>query len=282
MSAQRAAPLQTKIGDYLHETYGSKPPNTHIRCFYMYIRLGKDICLNQAIQQEAIDALKTLLGPTKLVKTKPGWFGLLFVGNYDVETANERTQEVEINEKLRLPLKARLRIQHPDIHIMFSRACLYKEKSQEITTDTIGDILEHMYDGHDLVENTHIECFYLFVQGVFNKDNFVEKEINRKDVNVHSEALEELETLPGNWKSVTGTGNPRITWPGIFFSYFPKCLTEREREIILNAQVRMPLIERLEAKLTLNITPRDGSKIKVQVILTRACKYTDEKMEISV
>ncbi len=274
MSAQRAAPPQTKIGDYLHETYGSKNPNTHIRCFYMYIRLGQDVCLNQAIQQKAIDALNNLLGPTQWVKTKPGWFGLLFVGDYDVEKANERTQEGEINKKLRLLLIKRLREHkdYKDIHILFSRACLYKEKSQEITTETIGDILEYMCDA----ENTHIECFYLFVQGVFDGENFVKKQINSNDVNVHSEALKELETLPGNWKSVTDGAQK---WPGIFFSYFPKCLTEREREIILNAQVRMPLIKRLEAKLTC-ITPRDGSKIKVQVILTRACKYTDEKMDI--
>ncbi len=50
-------------------------------------------------------------------------------------------------------------------------------------------------------------------------------------------------------------------------------MTEREREKILNGEVRMPLIERLEAKL-LNVTARGGSKIKIKVIITRACKYT--------
>ena len=241
----------------------------------MYIRLGQDICRDPEIQKEAIAILNSEVGKNQQIKTKPGWVGLLFVVDH-VQKDNEREREKYINKKFRVPLK---RIQHPDIRIMFSRACLYKEKSQEITTDTIGDILEYMHDGPDLVENTHIECFYLFVQGVFDKEHFVEKQINRKDVNVHSEALEELETLPGNWKSVItdDASNPQ-KWPGIFFSYFPKALTEREREIILNAQVRMPLIKRLEAKLTC-ITPRDGLKIKVQVILTRACKYTDEKMK---
>ena len=102
-------------------------------------------------------------------------------------------------------------------------------------------------------------------------------------MNVHSEASKELETLPGNWKSVYSVADackPRTTWPGTFFSYFPKGLTERERETILNTEVRMPLIEKLEAKL-INITPRDGLKIKVQVIITRACKYTQEAMDTS-
>ncbi len=104
-------------------------------------------------------------------------------------------------------------------------------------------------------------------------------------MNVHSEASKELETLPGNWKSVYSvadacTCKPQTTWPGTFFSYFPKGLTERERKTILNTEVRMPLIEKLETKLTLN-TPRDGLKIKVQVIITRACKYTPETMDTS-
>ena len=263
-----------KIGDYLQKKYGSEPPNTHIRCFYMYIRLGQDICRDPEIQKEAIAILNSEVGKNQQIKTKPGWVGLLFVVDH-VEKANERKRETDINEKFRVPL---MRIQHPDIRIMFSRACLYKEKSQEITTDTIGDILEYMHDGPDLVENTHIECFYLFVQGVFDGENFVEKRIKRKDVDVHSEALEELETLPGSWKSVTDDASNPQKWPGVFFSYFPKALTEREREIILNGEVRMPLIKRLEAKL-LNVTPRGSSKIKVQVILTRACKYTPAKME---
>ncbi len=264
------------ISDYLQQEYGSKPLNTHIGCFYIYIRLGQEICQDPRIQQQAIATLKTITGPTRCVKTKPGWLGLLFLGNHEKTT--ERAREEDINEKIRLPLRADLRGKHgDDIHIIFSRACLYKEKIQKISTDEIGETLEYMY-GRGPV-GTHIECFYLFVQGVFDGKNFVKKQINSKDVNVHSGASEELETLPGNWKSVYSVADA-TTWPATFFSYFPKGLTERERETILNTEVRMPLIEKLEAKL-INITPRDGLKIKVQVIITRACKYTQEAMDTS-
>ena len=157
---------------------------------------------------------------------------------------------------------------------MFSRACLYTDEdnkrasSHEITTENIGEIIKSVYE-NDAAGNTHIECFYLFVQAVLDGEIF---QINDKDVNVHSGALEELKTLLGDWKSV----EPRATWPGKFFGYFPKGMqpmTEREREKILNGEVRMPLIKRLEAKL-LNVTLRGGSKIKIKVIITRACKYT--------
>ena len=80
-----------------------------------------------------------------------------------------------------------------------------------------------------------------------------------------------LKTLPGDWEAV----EPQTTWPGTFFGFFPKKLqpiTEREREKILNGEVRMPLIQRLEAKL--EEMKLNDLKPKVQVIITRACKYT--------
>ncbi len=86
---------------------------------------------------------------------------------------------------------------------------------------------------------------------------------------MHSGALEELKTLPGDWKSV----EPQETWLGIFFGFKTQEMTKREREKILNGEVRIPLIERLEAKLK-DVTGRGGMKITVKVIITRACKYT--------
>ncbi len=59
-------------------------------------------------------------------------------------------------------------------------------------------------------------------------------------------------------------------------------MTEREREKILNGEVRMPLKERLEAKLDdKKYNESLGLKLKVQVILTRACKYTPTMMDTS-
>ncbi len=52
------------IGDYLQQEYGSKPPDTHIECFY--IRFGQEIANIQ--QQQAIDILNDILGPTQWVK----------------------------------------------------------------------------------------------------------------------------------------------------------------------------------------------------------------------
>ncbi len=89
---------------------------------------------------------------------------------------------------------------------------------------------------------------------------------------MHIEALAVLKTLPGDWEAV----EPQTTWPGTFFGFFPKKMqpmTEREREKILNGEVRMPLIERLGAKLE-EMKLINDLKPKVQVIITRACKYT--------
>ena len=251
-----------KIGEYLQKEYGSKPPNTHIECFY--IRLGQEICKDPKIQQKAIDILKDIPDLTVWGKTEPGWDGVFFFEAPVSTTKNEREHEAEIDDTIRWPMMEKLREQGPGIHIMFSRACLYKDVkkcAREITTDQIGDIMENVGSTH--IE--HIEYFYLFVQ-----------EESGKNRNVHSQALEELKTLPGDWKSV----EPQATWPRTFFGFFPNGtqeINEREREKTLNGEVRMPLIERLEA----HFTPRDGSKIKIQVILTRACKYTPEKMDIS-
>ncbi len=269
--------MQTdSIGDYLQQEYGSKPPDTHIECFY--IRLGQEIA---NIQQQAVDILIDILDPTLWRKTGPGWDGVLFF-KAPVSTRNtKREHEAEINDTIRWPLMAKLREQGPDIHVMFSRACLYTENkkratcsSHEITTENIGEIMKSVYE-NDAAGNTHIGYFYLFVQAVI--DGKCLQIIG--DIDVYSKALEELKQLPGDWKCV----KPRTTWPGTFFGLFPKGMqemNEREREKILNGEVRMPLIERLEAKL-INATPRGGSKIKVQVIITRACKYTPEEMDTS-
>ncbi len=98
---------------------------------------------------------------------------------------------------------------------------------------------------HNVTGSAHIDYFYLFVQAVIREEKFDKKQVKIKDEKVHSYALEELKTLPGYWKSV----EPQATWPGTFFGFFPKGLNERHRENILDGEVRIPLKERLGAKL---------------------------------
>ncbi len=275
MAVQPPLAQTDSIDDYLQQEYGSKPPNTHIG--YFYIRLGQEICHYPNIQQEAIANLNRILGPTQWVKAEPGWDGVLFFKGQQPATNNERKTEENINATIRLPLITDLN-GHGSSHIMFSRACLYKEKdkkcasSEEITTDTIGEIMKNVYE-HKVTGTSHIEYFYLFVQAVVGEESS-DTQLKIKDEKVHSKALEELKTLPGNWKSV----EPQKTWQGTFFGFFPKgmqLMTEREREKILNGEVRMPLKERLEVKLDdKKYNESLGLKLKVQVILTRACKYT--------
>ena len=253
------------IGDYLQQEYGSKPPNTHIGCFY--IKLGQEISESPMSSQEEYDIFNDIISPTRWFRTAPG---LIFLEEPEATAPKQRVKEADINETIRLKLITMLKrklhesYNFPNfpIHMMFSRACLYTEKcasSQEITTDKIGEIIKRGYE-NDVTGNNHIEYFYLFVQAVIDGQRFFEKQINGNYVNVHSDALEELKTLPGDWKSV----EPQTTWPGTFFGFKMQEMNEREREKILNGEVRMPLIERLEAKL----------KITVKVIITRACKYT--------
>ncbi len=114
------------------------------------------------------------------------------------------------------------------------------------------------------------------MQATIGQESFVKKEINGENVDIHTMALTVLKGLPGDWKSVESDG----TWQGTFF---PKgmqatTMTERERERLLNGEVRLPLIKQLEKEL-IPVTERGGLKPKVQVIITRACKYTIERMD---
>ena len=215
--------IQTdEIGDHLHKEYGSEPTgNTHIGCFY--IKLGQEIIKSPRSQQEAIATLNRIL-PDHWVKTEPGWDGVIFFQAPGGTAANnEREIEANINSTIRLPLITDLSGQSSS-HIMFSRACLYKENdkkcvsSQEITTDTIEKI----------IGSTHIEYFYLFVQAVVREESSDTKQLKINDEKVHSKALEELNKLPGNWKSV----KPQETWSGTFFGFFSKgnATNDRTRE----------------------------------------------------
>ncbi len=269
-------PLQAEtdeIGDHLQAKYADKDPNTHIRDFY--IRFGNGTAQSGDCEQEAIDILYEKLG-LNYYKPKPGWDRIVFFegpGN----GLNEREYEEFLNETIRKPL---LRV---GPHIMFSRACLYKDaliqsnNSDTITTRDIGAIMDNVYEPYGQKDpgNAHIEYFYLFVQATIGQENFVEKEISGKNINIHTMALTVLKGLPGDWKSVESDG----TWQGTFLGFFPKgmqetTMTEREREKLLNGEVRLPLIKQLEDQLT-------GLKPKVQVIITRACRYTPSRMDTS-
>ena len=262
--AEQLAPTDS-IGIHLKEEYGSKPPNTHIGCFY--IKLGQEICQYPRILLKAIDALKSILGSTKWGKTEPGVF---FFKAPETTTTDERKHEEEMNAQIREKLMTDLQGHDTGIHIILSRACLYTENSREITTEEIGEKLTYVCE-HNVTGSTHINYFYLFIQAVVREESFDKKQAKIKNEKVQSKALEELKTLPGNWKSV----KPQETWPGTFFGFFPNGLNERHREELLNGEVRIPLIERLEAKLEgKKIHDSLGLELKVQVIITRACKYT--------
>ena len=265
------------IGDLLEKEYSTKDPNTHIAHFY--IRLGNEI--RHLDQKVVITELSNILKPIEWVKTEPNWDGLLFFEFK--EGTNERQREMNI-EEIRRRLKTQLQhLSASKVNIMFSRACLYKEPSTGpidtdwITTDDIGGIMKTVYSDYD-VDNAHIEYFYLFVQAEINKECFVKKDINQTTVNVQDMAIKELKDLPGKWKSV----EPQKTWLGTIFGFYPKGLSfsEREREKSLNEEVRKPLRDKLEAQLAQE-TGRRGAKPTVHIILTRACKYTEIRMDTS-
>ncbi len=170
---EQGAPTAS-IGIHLKEKYGSKPPDTHIGCFY--IKLGQEICqypriLQQAIatlKSIAIATLKSILGPTEWGKTEPGWDGVFFF-NAPETTNDERKHEEELNAQIRQKLKTDLQGHDTDIHIILSRACLYTEKSREITTEEIGGKLEYMYGcEHNVTGSTHI-YFYLFCTSSYQR-----------------------------------------------------------------------------------------------------------------
>ncbi len=93
--AEQLAPTDS-IGIHLKEEYGSKPPNTHIGCFY--IKLGQEICQYPRILLQAIDALKSILGSTEWGKTEPGVF--FFIAP-ETTTTDERKHEEEMNTQIR-------------------------------------------------------------------------------------------------------------------------------------------------------------------------------------
>ena len=215
--------LTDDIGDHLQQEYGSEPPNTHIGCFY--IKLGQEISNSPISQKEVIDTInRFMIGPNQWVKSVAGWDGVLFFQNSKATTNpnDERDIELKINDTIRKPLITDLSKNCPDIHSMFSRACLYKENmecasSQEITTDKIGDIMENVYE-HNTIRSTHIEYFYLFVQAVVREESSGTKQHTIKDEKVHIEALAVLKTLPGDWEAV----EPQTTWPGTFLAFFQR------------------------------------------------------------
>ena len=256
-----------EIGRHLQEEYGNKDPGTHI--LYFYLTLGQEILHTK--QQIVIDHLHSILGKDNWTKPQQGWPGLYHF-KYDGPSENEREREQYLDRELRQELIKRLKevLKPSSIHIKFSRACLYTDSSRDepspdiITTDEIGAIFENTYN-----ENAHIDYFYLFVQAKINEECFVKKDIDGEHINVHDMALKELKALPGpgEWRTL----QPQHTWLGMFFGFYPKgmrVLTEREREKRLNGEVRKPLIKKLMAKLK-----HIKGDIKVQVILTRACKF---------
>ncbi len=155
------------IGKYLQDEYGgSKPSNTHIKCFY--ISLGQELHDSSMNEQEAIAIFNDIISPTPWFSTE---LGLIFLQEPEATAPNERVREADINETIRLKLITKLKrklyesynLPNFPIHIMFSRACLYTEKrasSHEITTDKIGEIIKIAYE-NDVTGNNHIEFFYL-------------------------------------------------------------------------------------------------------------------------
>ncbi len=148
------------IGDDLEE-YGSKP-NTHIA--YFYIKLGHEISKSPMSQKEALATYnRTILDPNQRVKEVVGWDGVFFFQVSKTAIDDERKIEFKIHDTIRRSLIIDLSENCPDIHIIFSRACLYKENmecasSQGITTDKIGEIMKNVYEQNVSV-TAHIEYF---------------------------------------------------------------------------------------------------------------------------
>ncbi len=251
-----------EIGNELQRIYGSADPNTHIQCFY--IRNGRVPGQPVDLQQTIATLQQLGLG---VFKSEPEWHGIEIVVN--PANGNERDHEKAIN------IAIREKFPYNHIPIMFSRACLYKEAltyDEIIPTPKIEAIINNVYEPI-VPENAHIEYFYLFVQATDHdaSESFVEKTFGDNNVDIHARALTVLNRLPGNWQSVT----PELTWRGTFFGFFPKgmqAMTEREREKLLNGEVRLPLINRLEKQLS-TVTGRRNQTLRVQVIITRACKH---------
>ena len=283
-------PITTEfIGDILEKEYQDKDPNTHIA--YFYVRLGNELVEHIGEEKMAKILKDTLKEAISRLSKRPrqdevkiwrpyeqGWDAqVILLIKFDVDSKNEREREDMLNEEVRIPLIKKLKTYVDDnqlpcqtpVHIMFSRACLYKNsegdtqtKPNKISTDTIGKILKTKY-GDIQVEDTMIDYFYLFVQA----------ERGKKAIKIHMQEL----ALPilreqniGDWKIVES----EKTWRGMFCGYYPKShgfITERERERELNEKVAQSLRTNLPEKI--KEESEDDSRVDVHVIITRACEY---------
>ena len=272
-----------EIGEDLENEYGDKDPDTPID--YFYVRLGREINDNMS-EQAVISKLHTVLGKSWKAVI-PGWHGQgLLIVKYSREEMSLREQEKMFTEK-RDTLKKELKelwlsitTTPPAIHVMFSRACLYSEFSREesMTTERIGKVLDSAYNNHG---NNQIDYFYLFVKAdqdgiLYNKMEVLSQDKPTKCIGIDDMALLILKDLPGEWRLVES----RETWPGTFFGFFPKQMSERERESRLNEDVRIPFIGKLKHLLA-HATQGSTFKTKptVHVLITRACKYYDTRSD---
>ena len=142
-------------------------------------------------------------------------------------------------------------------HVIISRVCKYNKEVDHNSTPA-DDTEVKAPDTQ--AQNVHLDFFYLVINWQKSTDT-IDKEIQTV-----------ILTLPGEWKAVTSESERDKDWRLVFVSYFPKNAseTEREREWRLNKEVRDPLREHLR---TLIAKESDlDSKLKVSVLLTRACK----------
>ena len=270
-----------QIGEDLEKEYGTKDPDTPID--YFYIRLGQEIVEkitkeNESTFTAALDVLDT---GKSFKKVTWGWGLLIFEHPRESEHLSNRDQEKQFNEKrkaLITKLKKLSFTSPSEVHVMFSRACLYTNfiVEEKMDTDRIRKVLSSAYTAQDM---QHIDYFYLFVHAKQGEQPYTVAQIKQESAdkpctqyNICDMALLILKNLPGEWRQV----EPRKTWPGTFFGYFPRQMSERERESRLNEDVRIPLIGKLRHQLA--HTTRESkyqSKPTVHVIISRACKYTD-------
>ncbi len=286
-----------RIGKLLQEEYGTKDPNTPIN--YFMVLLGQQISSmlddSEKLLKDSAECFKASLEQLGMHVGRvndDGWTArkLIFI-EFNDPFSNERERENALNKKVREALKkeyeqevdTKLLPGTTDVHIIFSRACLYyKEDSPPqqqpnlldqqdqklplITTEKIGSTLKNEYS----IGDTPIDYFYLFIH----------VEENEKPQNVQeSTASSFLKDLPGEWRILD-----EVDWPGVYIGHYPKTsgfMTEREREMSLNEKVREPLIKKMQPRIREMLKqasePPAESEAKVHVIITRACEYNKKE-----
>ena len=233
-----------QLAEYLDQKYPeSHPQDVHISLFYIILQNG--------ISWPDLKSLKSHLPTDIQIK---GCLQQEWPNFWVVECETNQTQrEIEemLNISIRRPLRETL-TQDPKNppQILIGRICKYTSEVSGIVYPR--EVEKILTNSNDDDQNQHLDYFYLFI-----KLPGVQRTTSVLDIPTV------LKHLPGRWRAV----RPDEAWPMTFLGYFPKIPfeSEREREWRLHKEVRVPLKEHLQHLLKLK---------KVQILFTRACKYS--------